>query len=1015
MKKQIISLILIMSVLFSGLFIATGCTETEKPDDKQDGTSEQTTNGGDPAQPGENPTDNIPATTEEYNYYEEVSSPEPLSYVPLGFEIPVDYDALSNELVQVGDKELDSLAFYVGQVLRAYGNETKLETIANLDDFITDTAVTSFNKELSLNYEKGFLIIDADKAQGITGFTKNAPTDFSDVIIDCGNEYASVVVVSMDNAKLADSGKILIQSMTEDKIYGFTTETVIQNKREKELITSLGGGMMQVKEIQATVTLKNITDGYAAVLDENGYVRELLDTVAGESGITIQIPKDAVYVIYSKTPLAVKDFGGSAGAYVWWEGEKYIGGTIPEEFRDGTPNPDLLDTNFPDYSWFSPGTVGGPNGDLEGDFSGLSEGNWLSISQNHRYETDAPPFAKYNIEAGANGSYSLYARVFWNHGPFQWKFDDNEWTQRLGTENLMDEYSVRTWLGANWIFLGEVELAAGTHTFEIQMTSPVSDDNFDSDGMFGYVGCFDAFLITLEPFVASGSVRPGDAKPDPEEGFFAFDPRYDMFSEDAALDLRWLNEEYAGQNGFVTSRNGNFYLGNGEEIRFWGVNTGHDTLYAGKGALDYMAQTLAKRGVNLIRIHGAIFHLDENRKAVIDYDKLEKLHYFVYAMKNAGIYTKLSTYFPLWHTFGSNTGYEAYDNQSNKNPFALLQFDRDFQAAYMFAVREMLETVSPYTGVALKDEPAVAFFEIENEDNYFFNTFNSGNIPNVHLKDLEKQFGDWLIAKYGTLEEANAAWDFASSRRDDFENGIVGLGDANSMIGTKSRYKWADGRRIADQIEFLTYSQSQFFLRIRNFVKDFIGSGSLIVPGNWVTANAANLEAIERYTYMAGDVTSRNGYFEPALHEGDDRVGYAVGEGQRFISQSGLFSLDTLPYKRVQNYGMPSMITEINYPNPNRFRAEFPIMLSAYSSLNGIDAPISFALGTSWELSISKFGIFTPVAVGQFPAAALMYRLGYVSEAGPVVLETLNINDLYQFQGSFINEYISLDLFRQQN
>jgi hypothetical protein len=112
---------------------------------------------------------------------------------------------------------------------------------------------------------------------------------------------------------------------------------------------------------------------------------------------------------------------------------------------------------------------------------------------------------------------------------------------------------------------------------------------------------------------------------------------------------------------------------------------------------------------------------------------------------------------------------------------------------------------------------------------------------------------------------------------------------------------------------------------------------------------------------------------------------------------------------------MPGMITEINYPNPNRFRAEFPIMLAAYSALNGVNAPISFALGTSWELSVSKFGIFTPVHVGQFPAAALMYRLGYVSETGPVVLETLNVNDLYRFGGSFINESTSLDLFRQQN
>jgi hypothetical protein len=334
----------------------------------------------------------------------------------------------------------------------------------------------------------------------------------------------------------------------------------------------------------------------------------------------------------------------------------------------------------------------------------------------------------------------------------------------------------------------------------------------------------------------------------------------------------------------------------------------------------------------------------------------------------------------------------------------------------MYAINRLFKSKNPYTGLALKDEPAVAFFEIQNEDNYFFWTFTNDNIPNVHMRDLEKQFGDWLITKYGTIKDAYAAWKSSGSKRDDFENGIGGLQDAWNMTGNSARFARADGKRMADQIEFLAYSQSQFYSRINNFVKNNIGSGSLIVSGNWVTADPTALEAIERYTYMAGDVTSRNGYFEPAVHGSDDnRHTYAVGEGHWFLSRSGLLTPDILPFKKVKNYGMPSMITEINYPNPNRFRAEFPIMLAAYSALNGINAPTSFALGTSWDQSISKFGIFTPVTVGQFPAAALIYRLGYVSEAGPVVLETLNMNDLYKFHGSFIDESSSLDLFRQQN
>src|ERR1035437_8497454 len=60
-----------------------------------------------------------------------------------------------------------------------------------------------------------------------------------------------------------------------------------------------------------------------------------------------------------------------------------------------------------------------------------------------------------------------------------------------------------------------------------------------------------------------------------EAGQWAFDPSAkDQFSADAMLDLRSLNEKVAGHDGFVTiSKDGQFLLGSGKEVRFWAVNT----------------------------------------------------------------------------------------------------------------------------------------------------------------------------------------------------------------------------------------------------------------------------------------------------------------------------------------------------------------------------------------------------------------------------------------------------------
>src|SRR5215472_10278985 len=57
-------------------------------------------------------------------------------------------------------------------------------------------------------------------------------------------------------------------------------------------------------------------------------------------------------------------------------------------------------------------------------------------------------------------------------------------------------------------------------------------------------------------------------------GSWAFTPPRDEFSPDSLLDLRALNEKFAGEHGFVTrSADGNdFVFSDGTTARFWAVN-----------------------------------------------------------------------------------------------------------------------------------------------------------------------------------------------------------------------------------------------------------------------------------------------------------------------------------------------------------------------------------------------------------------------------------------------------------
>src|SRR5436190_20100153 len=83
------------------------------------------------------------------------------------------------------------------------------------------------------------------------------------------------------------------------------------------------------------------------------------------------------------------------------------------------------------------------------------------------------------------------------------------------------------------------------------------------------------------------------------EGSWKFEPSPDTYSPDSLLDLRSLNEKFAGEHGFIRlSADGrDFVMGNGQPIRFWAMHS--DIFGKTPEAMADQARFLAKRGVNL--------------------------------------------------------------------------------------------------------------------------------------------------------------------------------------------------------------------------------------------------------------------------------------------------------------------------------------------------------------------------------------------------------------------------------
>ncbi|MEM7578097.1 MAG: hypothetical protein AAF328_11570 [Planctomycetota bacterium] len=638
--------------------------------------------------------------------------------------------------------------------------------------------------------------------------------------------------------------------------------------------------------------------------------------------------------------------------YLWWEAE--------------TP----VATNVPNGSPFAPGTGG--------DFTALSAGNWLSGI--HKPGQD-PFAAAYRLEIPAAGEYTLWARKFWKHGPFEFRFGKQAWQTVDRDNTLIDSATIRKHLGANWVAAGTVTLDAGQTIFAWKQTDLVAgkDEGF----------ALDAFLLTRNDgphagFVPAGKNKPGVRDTRHDAGSFAWDPPANAMPEDpddVGFDLRWLNEAYAGVNGRVTTgpRNGkaaqSFVLPGGKPVRFWGVNVKPDLGDAPDVALNQWARKLAKFGVNLVRVHGPLW-TQQAGSWRIDPRKLDNLHRIVAACKKQGIYVKVSWYFPVWVN-AEHAGLPGYAGAENENPFAAVFFSPGVQDWYFQSLRDIVTPRNPYTGLSLADDPAVALIELVNEDSLFFWTFKEDNLPAPIWAELETQYKDSTHYVGGELRDI---WHLTRK----------GLENASDT----------DKKQAQAQATFLAETQRGFYERGVALLRELKYDG-LVICSNWHTADPTLLDALERWTYTAGDVTDHHGYFE-GKHYGTASH-YATRNGDRFENRTALDDPGGTPLRVNQAGGHPAMISEIGWPHPNAYQPEMTLMGALAMGKQGIDA-VTWFVNDSPTLNqpdlTPKFAIDSPAVFGTFPAAALLFRGEMIAEQDPVLIEPLASAALKQLSGS---------------
>ena len=556
-----------------------------------------------------------------------------------------------------------------------------------------------------------------------------------------------------------------------------------------------------------------------------------------------------------------------------------------------------------------------------------------------------------------------------------------------------------------WIDVGKVVLKKGVNQVAFRMHGNLHNH--------GYLDCF---VLTDEPFQPNGILKPGQmaaaSKRVQEENkdWFAFSPKAGA-QGDCRFDLRSLNERVAGEGGFISAKGSQFiHSKTGKPLRFWAVN-GPPRELKDRQALRDCARTLAKYGVNMVRVHGGYYDESGNLKP----DAIQHTIDVVECMKQEGIYSHLSIYFPLWLQPKPGTPWlPGYDGK--KHPFAALYFNPDFQEQYRRWWKAVLLTPGTTSGKRLIDEPAVAGVEIINEDSYLFWTFNADNIPDVELRILESEFGAWIRKKYGSLDKVMEHWSGQKTARDNPLQGRMGFRPLWNMFNEKSA-------RDKDTAGFLVESQWKFYRDSYQFLRA-LGFQGVITASNWATASPQIFGPLEKLSYTAGDFIDRHGYFG-CNHKGP-MAEWSIREGHTYSDRSALRLDPEVPGKPKafvhpamdpRYNGKPSMISETTWCRPNRYRSEAPLFYAAYGSLQDSDAVVHFALDSSrWSVKpgffMQPWTLMSPAMMGQFPAAALIYRNALVAPGDVLVDLSLNVQDLLDLRGTPLPQDAAFDELR---
>lgn len=461
-------------------------------------------------------------------------------------------------------------------------------------------------------------------------------------------------------------------------------------------------------------------------------------------------------------------------------------------------------------------------------------------------------------------------------------------------------------------------------------------------------------------------------------------------------DLSFLLDAPAGRDGFITVKNGRLADGTGRRFRLWGVNFSFTANLPDKENAPLVAAHLARFGINSVRVH----HLDwRTPRGIIDSaqpdsrhldaGKLDRLHFLIAELKKRGIYTNLNL--NVARAFQQADGVRDADQLGFAKGVTF--FDERMIELQQEYARQLLTHVNPYTGVAYKDEPAIAIVEIVNENSLVESWVRGRTIgkgPNPEAAD--RTFSDMPASYARDLDEKYQAWLAETLTAEQMGQLRKEAGVAEGAPVPRLRQDElakAPEFRFQTEARFYMEIEARFFARMKRFLREELGVQSLLLGTSVYSggltpypllASAAQLDILDAHFYW-----QHPSYF---IDPETKRRGFRI-RNTPMVNEPGKSSIITL--QRAAKEGQPFIVSEVNHPYPNEYAAEALPLLAAYGAFHDWDGVYWYSFEHSEAAQwVPKYpGHFDsrqdPVKMSQLALGALIFLRGDVAAAKRVV------------------------------